>query len=206
VSSGVADQANDGSKRAVRTTWGGAPLATDALASEAIALLAALTVAAIVVAFGIAPAPTLAVAVLCPAALVDLRERRLPDRWAMSAATVLVMMTVVAELVGDPPAVTSLVAGVLVMAGPLLLLHLVSPRAMGFGDVKAAIVLGAALGWIDWRLGLVTLSIAAASAAAVGIARRLDTIVFGPFLVAATALTLIASDAILAPLSIGTPQ
>ena len=89
------------------------------------------------------------------------------------------------------------------MAGPLLALHLVSPDAMGFGDVKASIVLGAALGSVDWRLGLVALSIGAGSAAAVGLARRLHTIAFGPFLVVSAAVTLVATTVIPTPLLIG---
>ena len=203
MSSGVADQANDGSKRADRSTRSSTARPGDAVEIENRALLGALAVAGIAVAIGVAPAPLLAVAVLVPAALVDLRERRLPDRWVLGAATNLTALWAIAALVGDPPDVASLIAGALIMAGPLLALHLVSPRAMGFGDVKASIVLGAALGWIDWRLGLVALSIAAAVAATVGIARRLDTIAFGPFLVAATALTLLASDRYFALLPIG---
>lgn len=204
MSSGVADQANDGSKRAGRSTRAGVTRPDDPVTAEILALLIALAVAGISVAVGVAAAPVLAVAVLTPAALVDLRERRLPDRWVLAAATVFVAAGATATLVGDPPAATSVAAGALVMAGPLLALHLVSPNAMGFGDVKAAIVLGAALGAVDWRLGLVALSMAAALASIVGLARRLDTVAFGPFLVAAAALTLLLSGTTLPQLAIGT--
>ncbi len=47
-----------------------------------------------------------------------------------------------------------LIPAALAFAGPLLLLHLVSPAAMGFGDVKAGIVLGYALGLVHWHLAL----------------------------------------------------
>lgn len=205
VSAGAVGHVIGGSKRAGRSTRARAARAIDSSRSELVALLVALAVAAVGVAIGVPAAPALTVAVLAPAALVDLRERRLPDRWVLSAMTVLTVGAAVATLVDDPPALASIAAGAAVMAVPLLVLHLVSPRAMGFGDVKATIVLGAALGWLDWRLGLVALSIAAAVAAGVGLARRVDTIAFGPFLVAATALTLFAVATISTPLPIGTP-
>jgi leader peptidase (prepilin peptidase)/N-methyltransferase len=203
MSSGVADQANDGSKRAGRATWAGVTRLGDPLTTEILTLLVALTAAGVAVAVNVAPAPALTIAVLAPAALVDVREQRLPDHWVLAAASVFVAAGATATLVGDPPAVTSVGAGALAMAGPLLVLHLASPDAMGFGDVKAAIVLGAALGVVDWHLGLVALSIAAALASIVGLARRRDTIAFGPFLVAAATLTLLASGPTLPRLTIG---
>lgn len=203
MSSGVADQASDGSKRAGRATRTGVTRPGELLDAEILTLLVALTAAGIAVAVNVAPAPALTIAVLAPAALVDIREQRLPDHWVLAAASVFVAAGATATLVGNPPAVTSVGAGALAMAGPLIVLHLVSPDAMGFGDVKAAIVLGAALGAVDWHLGLVALSIAAALASMVGLARRRDTIAFGPFLVAAAALTLLVSGPTLPRLPIG---
>ena len=80
------------------------------------------------------------------------------------------------------------------MAMPLLVLHLVAPRSMGFGDVKAALVLGAAVGTLAWQLGLVALCAAAGLGAGVGLARRSATIAFGPFLVAGAAVALIGFE------------
>ena len=42
-----------------------------------------------------------------------------------------------------------LIAGVVAFA-IFFLLHMVSPRSMGFGDVKLAFVLGLSLGWLGW--------------------------------------------------------
>jgi leader peptidase (prepilin peptidase)/N-methyltransferase len=56
------------------------------------------------------------------------------------------------------------------MALPVLALHLLSPASMGFGDVKAAVVLGAAVGTVDARLAAVALCLAAAGGAAFGLA------------------------------------
>ena len=73
--------------------------------------------------------------------------------------------------------------GRIAMAVPVLILHVVSPDSMGFGDVKAALVLGAAVGTIDWRLGAVALCLAALSGAVAGVLGRRRTIAFGPCLV-----------------------
>ena len=203
MSSGVADQADDGSKRAGRSTRADMSRPGWPVTAEVVTLLIALAVAGIACAAGLAPAPALAVAVLSPAALVDIREQRLPDHWVLAAAIVLLTTTAAATLAGEAPAPTSVTAGAVAMAVPLLALHLASPDAMGFGDVKAALVLGAALGSVDWRLGLVALSIASALASVVGLGRRLDTIAFGPFLVVAAAVTLVAAAVIPTPLPIG---
>ena len=66
------------------------------------------------------------------------------------------------------------------LGGPLLLTHLVSPTGMGFGDVKAAAVLGAALGLIDPQVALLALVLGLASAAVWGLARRARSVAFGP--------------------------
>jgi leader peptidase (prepilin peptidase)/N-methyltransferase len=76
------------------------------------------------------------------------------------------------------------------MSGLLLGLHLLSPDSMGFGDVKVAIVLGAAIGSFDWRLAVPALLLAAATGVVGGIVRRSSTIAFGPCLVAGTVAVL----------------
>ena len=66
------------------------------------------------------------------------------------------------------------------MALPLLLMHLASPSSMGFGDVKLAVVVGAAVGAADWQLALPALALAAGATATVGIVERLRHVPFGP--------------------------
>ncbi len=141
------------------------------------------------------PAPaTLTIAAMVPPAMIDARTRRLPDRWIGVAAGVLATTEALAWALGTPPASGSVAAGAAAMATPLLLLHLISPRSMGFGDVKAALVLGGAVGTVAWQLGLVALCAAAGVGAAVGLGRRSATIAFGPFLVAGAAVAVIGFE------------
>ena len=54
-------------------------------------------------------------------------------------------------------------AGSALYFGLLLIPHLVSPRGMGFGDVKLGLVLGLALGWLSpTGTGVITLVFAGA--------------------------------------------
>ncbi len=149
-----------------------------------------------------------AVAALVPAAAIDVRERRLPDSWVLGAAIALLSTTWSAWMLGQSFDAGSMLPGSMllgasVMAGPMLLLHLVSPGSMGFGDVKAGVVLGAALGTLDWRLGLVALTLAAGLGVTVGAVRRSATIPFGPFLVLGAAVAIVGDDLWLSALSNG---
>lgn len=68
----------------------------------------------------------------------DVRERRLPDALTLPGAAVILGY---GFAVGTPePAVS----GALLLAVPYLLVHLCSPAALGAGDVKLALGLGAA--------------------------------------------------------------
>ena len=116
------------------------------------------------------------------AALVDVVEHRLPNvarrsappspwwrRWrSLARATLL----------------RGVLTGALVVAGPLLVTHLVTPAGMGFGDVKAGAVLGAAMGLIDVELALLALVLGLGAGAAWGVATRARSIALGPSLVA----------------------
>ena len=84
----------------------------------------------------------------------------------------------------------------MVVAGPLLVTHLVTPSGMGFGDVKAGAVLGAAMGLIDVELALLALVLGLGAAAAWGIGTRARSVALGPALVAgALAAALIGAAA-----------
>lgn len=139
----------------------------------------------------------LAVGAMVPAALVDARERRLPDALVGSSAVVLAVATVTSWAVGQPVPFTSMLLGALVLGAPILALHLASPASMGFGDVKAGLVLGAAVGTADWRACLVALFVASGVGGVSGIVRRQPTIAFGVFLVVGSAIALVVDPLVL---------
>jgi len=83
-------------------------------------------------------------------------------------------------------------------------LHLVSPRSMGFGDVKLAFVLGLVLGWLGWGELVLGLFCGFLAGAVVGLVLivfrhrgRKDHLPFGPFLAFGTLVALLWGDVIL---------
>ncbi len=134
------------------------------------------------------------VAALLPAALVDRRWQRLPDPLVALAASALVLVATLEARAGVVIEVRGAVAGVAVVAGPLLALHLVSPGSMGFGDVKAGVVLGAALGLVHWQVALTALAVATGLTAIVGLGRRAPSVPLGPGLVVGGAAALAAAS------------
>ena len=98
-----------------------------------------------------------------PAVLVDTQQRRLPDVWILGAAIVALIARrhrLEHRIIDDRRRLVW-PRGAALMAAPLLVLHLVSPPSMGFGDVKLALLLGAAVGVLDWQLAIPALALAA---------------------------------------------
>lgn len=77
-------------------------------------------------------------AALAAGAVIDLRERRIPNRIVLPAAALC------AVLAGPASLRHSLVA--LVLVAVLLVLALVRPAALGMGDIKTALLIALALG------------------------------------------------------------
>jgi leader peptidase (prepilin peptidase)/N-methyltransferase len=82
------------------------------------------------------------VAVLVPAALIDLEHRIIPNRVLAPAAVAAVVLGTVLDPGGEPE---RLIAGA-AAGGFLLLAVMAYPRGMGMGDVKLAAVMGLLLG------------------------------------------------------------
>lgn len=160
----------------------------------AVALSTALVCAALAAATG--PRPELAVWLLLAPfgvllAVVDFGVHRLPDVLTLPLAVAALMLLGGAALLPEhggswPHALY----GALALAGAYFVLFLISPNGMGFGDVKLALSLGAALGWYGW--GAVLLGtfagflLAALYGAGLVVARRAGrrtAIPFGPFLI-----------------------
>ncbi|MGZ4757122.1 MAG: prepilin peptidase, partial [Acidimicrobiia bacterium] len=70
-------------------------------------------------------------------------------------------------------------------------IHVISPRGMGFGDVRLSFVLGFALGWLSWGhvylglfLGFLLGAVIGSLLIALRLRTRKDHVPFGPFLAA----------------------
>ena len=135
---------------------------------------------------------------------IDLRHYILPNRIVFPLAAAMVLLLCGAAVAdGDAdPLVRALACG----AGAFLAfmtLHLVSPRAMGFGDVKLSFVLGVALGWFGVGETVVGLFLGFVYGAVVGVVliatklrTRKDHVPFGPFLAAGAMTAVLVGDVI----------
>jgi leader peptidase (prepilin peptidase)/N-methyltransferase len=83
----------------------------------------------------------------------------------------------------------------------LLVIHLISPGGMGFGDVRLSFLLGLFLGWLSYGhvvtglfLGFLLGAVVGLLLVAVRLRSRTDHVPFGPFLAAGTALAILVGD------------
>jgi leader peptidase (prepilin peptidase) / N-methyltransferase len=121
-------------------------------------------------------------AVLVVLAMIDYRTRRLPNVIILPAAA----FVLVAQIALRPAHWLEWVAAALGASLFLLLPALLKPEGMGMGDVKLALLLGAALGWSVLAalvIGLVSAGLVGAAIIAIrGWGARTQTIPLGPFL------------------------
>jgi len=184
-----ADQFDHG-ERAV--TWRSDPVAV------ALALVLAVLLAVTAPSWWFVPSRLFLAPVLVALCVIDLRERRLPDRIVLPSVVVaFVLLAGAALLDGAPRLIGTAVLGALIFAGVLLVLHLASPAGMGFGDVKLGLLLGLYLGSV--RLSLVVWGLLLGSLIGVVMAvpvalrtrDRRAGIPFGPALAAGTVIALV---------------
>ncbi|MCA1984599.1 prepilin peptidase [Nocardioides nematodiphilus] len=127
--------------------------------------------------------------------LIDLDVRRLPDAIVLPSYPALAVLLVLA---GDAPALTRALIGGLLLGAIYAAIALVS-GAMGWGDVKLAGLLGAVLAYVSWEALILGGYLAFVLGAGVGIALlvlgragRRTAVPFGPFMIGAVLLTLLA--------------
>lgn len=83
--------------------------------------------------------------------LIDLDTHTLPNRIVLPAYAVGAALLVGAAVcTSEWDRLVTAGFGLLIAGGLFLVLHLISPRGMGGGDVKLAGVLGLFLGWMGW--------------------------------------------------------
>jgi leader peptidase (prepilin peptidase)/N-methyltransferase len=134
-------------------------------------------------------------------AAIDLQVQRLPDLLTLPAYPALLALLGVAALVGhDAWPLARAVLGCLALGGTYLLLALIRPGGIGGGDIKLAGLAGLALGWLGWRAVLGGAALGFVLAAVTGLAmlaaRRVTLrshISFGPFLVTAVLVVMLAT-------------
>ncbi len=88
-------------------------------------------------------------------AIVDWRTRLLPTKVIAPSYAVVVVLCVVAAALGDWSDLVRAGWGWVVAGGTFLLLWLVYPKGMGYGDVRLSGLLGLALGFVGWATLLV---------------------------------------------------
>ncbi|MCQ6554551.1 A24 family peptidase [Streptomyces sp. C10-9-1] len=170
-------------------------------------LLAPLVTAAacLLAALATGPRPELAVWLLCiPVgvllAVVDGAVHRLPDRLTLPlAGAVTVLLGLAALLPGAGGSWSGALLGGAGLGTVYFLLFLLNPRGLGFGDVKLALPLGAALGWYGWAVlfagafaGFLLGALYGLGLVALRRADRRTGIPFGPFMLAGAFLGLLA--------------
>lgn len=142
------------------------------------------------------------------ASVIDLTEYRLPDVIVVPTLLVGILVVLVVSVIdGTGGRLGDALQGAAIAFGVLLIAHLISPRGMGFGDVKFAAVLGLMVGWqastaIDvvilvlW-LFLVGFAVGTIGGIALLVVRgRNQSFPFGPFLALGALVVVCASRAL----------
>ena len=132
----------------------------------------------------------LSLLVLVGAAVVDVVEHRLPNALVGAAAVPVIPALAIAWVTGSTDVVWGAFVGAALVAGPLLVTHLISPMGMGFGDVKAGAVLGAALGLISAQIAVLALMLGLVGSAVWALAGRRRSVALGPGLVGGAVVAL----------------
>lgn len=172
-------------------------------AALAIQVVTALLSASVAFRFGLSPTlvPYLIVAGLLVAlSTVDLYQLRIPDRILFPGLGITALALIGASLLGEVKlSWIGAAIGALAYSGVLALTWLISPRGMGFGDVKLGLLLGMAVGWLYVPLVLFALGIGCAIGALIGgslmiVRRRSLAFPFGPSLAAGAVAVILASQ------------
>jgi leader peptidase (prepilin peptidase)/N-methyltransferase len=151
----------------------------------------------------LAPYAVLGISLVAVSA-VDLERSIIPNRIVYPTLAAMVPLLLVASAVDDRwgSMGRSLVSGAVAFAF-FLLVHLLVPRGMGFGDVRLAGVVGLAAGWLGYGHAFVAFLASFLLASVIGLAFVLATgrgrkarIPFGPFLAAGAVLSIVWGDPI----------
>lgn len=128
-----------------------------------------------------------------PLTVIDIRQHRLPDRLTLPAypAALALLGIAVIYMQNAQRLLTHALLGLAAALVFYLLLAVIYPAGIGFGDVKLAGVLGLYLGWFGARAflaglagGFVLAAVFGIALIAAGRATRKTQVPFGPFMLA----------------------
>ena len=136
--------------------------------------------------------------------VIDFDLFLLPKRmvWPL-CGVVLGLLGIAAAIDGSSSDIKRAVIGGVAGFGALLVLHVISPNGMGFGDVRLAALIGLDLGWLGLQQvllgvfsGFVFAAVVGLTLLATGKRSRDDAVPFGPFLALGTIFVLMGGDAL----------
>lgn len=136
---------------------------------------------------------------------IDLERYIIPNRIVYPTLFIAIPLMVGAALAeGEPERIRSSAIGSLAAWFAMLVVHVISPKGMGFGDVRLSAVIGLFLGWIELELVLLGMLVGFLLASVIGIGLmvagrrgRKDAVPFGPFLAAGAVLAILFSRQLL---------
>ena len=183
----------------------GAPIAARYPAVELLTGVLFAAVAARLVDSWALPAFLVLTAALVALSAVDLERYLIPNRILYPALFLSAALLVGAAAVdGAWTDLRDAAIGGAVAWSLLFLIHLVSPRGMGFGDVRLAGLIGLHLGWLSVGhvfvglfAGFAVAAVAGVALIATGVRSRKDRIPFGPFLAAGGLVAVFVGEAVL---------
>jgi len=137
--------------------------------------------------------------------MIDLDHFIIPNRVIYPTLAVTIPMLVVAAAAdGTWSHLRNAAIGGVAGFAALFVIHFISPRGMGFGDVRLAGVIGMMLGWLGLRYLFLGLFLGFLLAAVIGLAliaarlrTRKDAVPFGPFMATGAVLAVLWGQAIL---------
>lgn len=136
--------------------------------------------------------------------MIDLDTRRLPNSITLPSYPVLaVLLTLASAVDGDWWALARAGIGAVALFAFYLLLALVYPAGMQFGDVKLAGLIGGVLGFLSWSALIVGAfcgfffgAVVGVALVALGRAGRRSAVPFGPFMIAGALFAVFAGTAV----------
>lgn len=133
---------------------------------------------------------------------VDLATKRLPDALVLpSYVAGLVLLGLAATVERDGAPLLRALLGMVALFGLYLVLALINPAGLGFGDVKLAGVLGLHLAWLGWDVlltgalaGFALVALVALGLLAARRVSRSSALPFGPFMLTGALLGIVAGQ------------